>query len=216
MIKKDNFWSKFQQWFNPAKMGEEPVEPIPHKSDKTTMPSPNEKTLQAALDVAQNQLKALAEIAEMAENQRLATQKEKEAIENKYAALQNRMSDSRKYFAALDLRYGDFLKIARKTDETDPEQIKRLWHIVIAMAFQHYDFMKMICNDVNWRKEQQSNIQLIINKLNSVQDLPLNAVVPYSDDPREVEMHFRVLRRLLKQVGIEKLDDVLMSGVKLS
>jgi chromosome segregation ATPase len=213
MIKKDNFWSKIQQWFNPAKMGEEPVEPIPDKP-KTTQMS-NEKTLQAALDAAQNEIKMLSAAAETAENQRLAMQKEKEVVEKKCVELQKKMGDHKKYFEALDNRYGDFLKIARQTDESDPEQIKRLWHIVIAMAFHHYDYMKMFCNDVNFRKEQQSNIQLIINKLNSVNDLPLNTVVPYSDDPREVEMHFRVLRRLLRQVGIEKLEDVLISGVKL-
>ncbi|MEO0040673.1 MAG: hypothetical protein RL329_121 [Bacteroidota bacterium] len=213
MSKKDNFWSKIQQWFHPAKMGEEPIDTIPPTAAKVCVPSAQEKTLEAALATAQNQIQTLTESIE---SQQVAAQKEKEAMEQKYAALQNKMSDSKKYFAALDQRYGDFLKIARKTDESDPEQIKRLWHIMVAMSFHHYDFMKMVCNDVNWRKEQQSNIQLIINKLANVSDLPLNAVVPYSDDPREVEMHFRVLRRLLKQVDIEKLDDVLLSGVRLS
>ncbi|MEY4934293.1 MAG: hypothetical protein RIS64_652 [Bacteroidota bacterium] len=213
MIKKDNFWSKIQQWFNPAKMGEEPIDLTPDKPNTTQMP--NEKMLQAALESAQNQIKTLTNVAEVAEIQRLTIQKEKEVAEKKCADLQKKISDNKKYFDALENRYGDFLKIARQTDESDPEQIKRLWHIVIAMAFHHYDYMKMFCNDVNFRKEQQSNIQLILNKLDSVNDLPLNAFVPYSDDPREVEMHFRVLRRLLKQVGIEKLDDVLISGVKL-
>jgi chromosome segregation ATPase len=213
MIKKDNFWSKIQQWFNPAKMGEELVEPISDKPNTTQMS--NEKTLQAALEAAQNQIKTLSAAAETVENQLLAIQKEKEAAEKKCDDLQKKMSDHKKYFEALDNRYGDFLKIARQTDESVPEQINRLWHIVIAMSFHHYDYMKMFCNDVNFRKEQQSNIQLILNELNSVNDLPVNAFVPYSDDPREVEMHFRVLRRLLKQVGIEKLDDVLISGVKL-
>ena len=214
MIKKDNFWSKIQQWFNPAKMGEEPIDSTPNQPDTTQMS--NEKMLKAALESAQNQIKTLTAATESAENQLLTIQKEKEVVEKRCADLQKKISDNKKYFDALDNRYGDFLKIARQTDESDPEQIKRLWHIVIAMSFHHYDYMKMFCNDVNLRKEQQSNIELIINKLHSVNDLPLNKVVPYSDDPREVEMHFRVLRRLLKQVGIEKLDDVLISGVKLN
>ena len=213
MSKKDNLWSKIQQWFNPAKMGEEPIDNIPPKAERVCMPSAHEKTLEAELAAAQNQIKILTELLE---NQQVTANQEKESLEKKYAALQTMMSDTKKYFAALEHRYGDFLKIARKTDESDPEQIKRLWHIIVAMSFHHYDFMKMVCNDVNWRKEQQSNIQLIINKLANVSDLPLNAVVPYSDDPREVEMHFRVLRRLLKQVHIENLDDVLLSGVKLN
>jgi chromosome segregation ATPase len=215
MIKKDNFWSKIQQWFNPSKMGEEPIDPISDKPNGT-MPTANEKMLQAALETAQNQIKTLTTAAQVTENQQVTIQKEKDALEKKCADLQKKMSDNKKYFEALDNRYGDFLKIARQTDESDPEQIKRLWHIVIAMSFHHYDYMKMFCNDVNWRKEQQSNIQLILNRLNSVNDLPADSVIPYSDDPREIEMHFRVLRRLLKQVDIEKLDDVLMSGVQLN
>jgi predicted nuclease with TOPRIM domain len=176
--------------------------------------TPNPETVQTELIAARKKIELLEVSIQDIDNQRIAIQKEKEDAQKQYQELQQSVDSQKVYFTALDDRYGDFLKIARKTDESDPEQIKKLWHIVVAMSFHHYDYMKMICNDVNWREVQDRNIQLIKNQ-QLVADLPLDAYVQASNDPREIELHFRVLFRLLKQVGIEKLDDVLLSGVRI-
>jgi hypothetical protein len=201
-IMKD-LWVKLWQGLHPK---EDPIlEPTEVKLE----------TLEKDFRAAKAQIETMQKKMQEIENQRIAIQKEKERVEKECQALQEIVDTQKVYFTALDDRYGDFLKIARKTNESDPRQIQKLWHLVVAMSFHHYDYMKMVCNDVNWRAVQDTNIQLIHNQ-QVVTDLPLDAYVPYSADPREIELHFRVLRRLLKQVGIEKLDDVLLSGVRIS
>jgi hypothetical protein len=184
---------------------------VNHAQTPTTS---NLETVQTALIAARKKIELMEASIQDLDNQRIAVLKEQEDTQKQCQALQEIVASQKVYFTALDDRYGDFFKTARKTDESDPEQIKKLWHIVVAMSFHHYDYMKMVCNDVNWREVQDRNIQLI-KKQQLVADLPLDTYVQASNDPREIELHFRVLRRLLKQVGIEKLDDVLLSGVRI-
>jgi hypothetical protein len=139
-----------------------------------------------------------------------------QVIENQRDAFKKEVDLNTKYFQSLNLRYKDLLDIAGGADDrkNDNPDVLDVWHILISLGLHQYDYMKKISEPENFRPEQNANLRMVRERI-SIDALDPNEYRVYTEDARIMEWRYAVLRRRLQQVGIEKLDDVLISGVRI-
>lgn len=176
--------------------------------------NPENTNLVADLAAEKTRSEDLEKGLKRVEAERDALQKERDVLQKERDVFKDERDINEKYFTCLDKRYEDLLETARITDEKDPAAITHLWRILISLGLHQYDYMKKICDDDNWRPEQAANIRLVLDEI-KVGALQKEEYKIYTDDPRYIATDFRVLRRRLHELGIEQLDDVLISGVRI-
>jgi hypothetical protein len=172
------------------------------------------ENLEAGLAMVEKEREDLKTKRETLKIERDSLKNEKDLIQQERDRFKNERDMNEKYFICLDKRYDDLLETARIINEKDPAEITRLWRILISLGLHQYDYMKKICDDGNWRPEQAANIRLVLDEIN-VGALKKEEYKIYTDDPRYLATDFRVLRRRLRELGIEQLEDVLISGVRI-
>lgn len=183
------------------------------------------KDLNLLLTTEKERVAQLEKLLQTFENQRDAFQKEKERVvqlenslqevEKQREALSEKVNANTHYLQQLNRRYKDLLDLAGATDDRKPNapEIVNVWRVLIALGLHQYDYMKIMSEPENCRAEQNANIRMVREGI-FVDALDPAEYCLYTDT-KETDWRYKILRRRLQQVGIETLNDVLISGVRI-